>query len=123
MSLALPAAQLFVGIDWAAESHAVCVMDADGKIASEFTVTHSADGIALLVRRLAKLGEAMDTPVGIERPNGRLVDLLALNQSATVSALRSGSTSSGRCESMSMTTVPCRRRVRGVRRSRRLPPR
>jgi transposase len=76
LSLALPAAQFFVGIDWAAEIHAVCVMDAAGKIVSQFTVKHSADGIAMLVRRLAKLGEAMDLPVGIERPNGRLVDLL-----------------------------------------------
>ncbi len=76
MSLALPAAQLFVGIDWAAEVHAVCVMDAAGKIVSQLSIAHSADGIALLVRRLAKLGEPMDIPVGIERPNGRLVDLL-----------------------------------------------
>lgn len=76
MSLALPAAQFFVGIDWAAEVHAVCVMNADGRVVSQFTVKHSADGIALLIRRLTKLGEAMDIPVGIERPNGRLVDLL-----------------------------------------------
>ena len=79
MSLALPAAQFFVGIDWAAETHAVCVMNADGRIVSQFTIGHSADGITLLIRRLAKLGEpggAMDIPVGIERPNGRLVDLL-----------------------------------------------
>jgi transposase len=76
LSLALPAAQFFVGIDWAAETHAVCVMNADGKIVSQFTIAHSADGIALLIRRLAKLGDAMDIPVGIERPNGRLVDLL-----------------------------------------------
>jgi transposase len=76
LSLALPAAQFFVGIDWAAETHAVCVMNADGRIVSEFTIKHSADGIALLVRRLTKFGEPADIPVGIERPNGRLVDLL-----------------------------------------------
>ena len=76
---AVPAAQFFVGIDWAAEVHAVCVMNAAGTIASEFSIAHSADGIALLIRRLAKLsehGEPADIPVGIERPNGRLVDLL-----------------------------------------------
>jgi transposase len=76
LSLALPAAQFFVGIDWAAETHAVCVMTADGRVVAEFTIAHSAEGIGLLVRRLAKLGEAADIPVGIERPNGRLVDLL-----------------------------------------------
>ena len=76
MSLALPDALFFTGIDWAAETHAVCVTDAGGKIAAEFTIEHSADGIALLVRRLARYGEAGVMPVAIERPDGRLVDLL-----------------------------------------------
>jgi transposase len=76
VSFALPEALFFTGIDWAAETHAVCVMDARGKIAAEFTIEHSADGIALLVRRLARYGEPGVMPVAIERPNGRLVDLL-----------------------------------------------
>ena len=76
MSLELPAAQMFVGIDWAAEIHAVCVMDAAGQVMTEFTVQHSADGIAVLLGRLARLGDPADTPIGIERPSGRLVDLL-----------------------------------------------
>jgi len=73
---ALPEALFFTGIDWAAETHAVCVMDAGGKIVAEFTIEHSADGIATLARRLARYGEAGDVPVAIERPDGRLVDLL-----------------------------------------------
>jgi transposase len=76
VSFALPEALFFTGIDWAAETHAVCVTDAGGKITAEFTVEHSADGIALLVRRLARYGEAGVMPVAIERPDGRLVDLL-----------------------------------------------
>ena len=76
MSFALPDALFFTGIDWAAETHAVCVTDAGGKIAAGFTIEHSADGIALLVRRLARYGEAGVMPVAIERPDGRLVDLL-----------------------------------------------
>ena len=76
MSLALPEALFFTGIDWAAETHAVCVLDAGGKITAEFTIAHSADGIATLVRRLARYGDPGDMPVAIERPNGRLVDLL-----------------------------------------------
>jgi transposase len=76
LSLELPTALFYVGIDWAAETHAVCVMNAEGRIVSEFTIAHSADGIALLIRRLVRIGEAMDMPIGIERPNGRLVDLL-----------------------------------------------
>ena len=76
MSFALPEALFFTGIDWAAETHAVCVTGAGGKITAEFTIEHSADGIALLISRLARYGEAGVMPVAIERPNGRLVDLL-----------------------------------------------
>ncbi|HWG64099.1 MAG TPA: IS110 family transposase [Streptosporangiaceae bacterium] len=76
MSFALPEALFFTGIDWAAETHAVCVLDAGGKIASVFTIEHSADGIATLIRRLARYGDPGGLPVAIERPDGRLVDLL-----------------------------------------------
>jgi len=76
LSFALPEALFFTGIDWAAETHAVCVMSAAGKIAAEFTIEHSADGIATLTRRLAKYGDPGEVPVAIERPDGRLVDLL-----------------------------------------------
>jgi transposase len=76
LSLALPDALFFTGIDWAAETHAVCVMDAAGKISAGFVIEHSADGIATLIRRLARYGEAAGMPVAIERPDGRLVDLL-----------------------------------------------
>jgi transposase len=74
--LPLPPAQFFVGLDWAAEAHAVCVINTEGKPLAQFTVAHSTDGIALLLRRLAKFGDPIDVPVGIERPDGRLVDLL-----------------------------------------------
>ena len=76
MSLALPEALFFTGIDWAAETHAVCVMDAAGKTVAEFTIGHSADGTAALIRRLSRYGDPGDVPVAIERPDGRLVDLL-----------------------------------------------
>jgi transposase len=73
---ALREAKFFTGIDWAAENHAVCVMNAAGKIAAQFTIAHTADGIALLIRRLARFGDPAGMQVAIERPNGRLVDLL-----------------------------------------------
>ena len=76
MSFALPDALFFTGIDWAAETHAVCVLDAAGTAVAQFTIEHSADGIALLLRRLARYGAASAMPVAIERPDGRLVDLL-----------------------------------------------
>ena len=76
MSFALPDALFFTGIDWAAETHAICVMEAGGKIAAQFTIDHSADGIAAVIRRLARYGDPGGLPVAIERPDGRLVDLL-----------------------------------------------
>jgi transposase len=75
--LSLPEAAFFTGIDWAAETHAVCVLDAGGKIKAQFTITHSADGFADLLRRLGRLtADRADVPVAIERPDGRLVDAL-----------------------------------------------
>jgi transposase len=76
MSVALPEALFFTGIDWASAEHAVCVLDVAGKITARFTIKHSAEGIASLVRRLARYGDPADLPVAIERPSGRLVDLL-----------------------------------------------
>ena len=76
MSLELSEATFFTGIGWAAEAHAACVMDAAGKIVARFTIAHSADGIALLIRRLASYGDPALVQVAIERPDGRLADLL-----------------------------------------------
>jgi transposase len=76
LTSALPDAQVFTGIDWAAATHAVCVMNAAGTVLAQFTIEHSADGIAALIRRLARFGDPADLPVAIERPDGRLVDLL-----------------------------------------------
>ncbi len=66
----------FVGIDWASEEHAVHVMDAHGRKVKAFMIKHSRDGFEQLVTGLAKLGEAASMPVAIERPDGRLVDVL-----------------------------------------------
>ena len=73
----LPESEFYVGIDWAAETHAVCVLEATGKINTDFTIAHTADGFADLLRRLGRLtDDRADTPVAIERPDGRLVDAL-----------------------------------------------
>ena len=74
--MSLPPAQFFVGLDWAAETHAVCLINTEGRTLAQFTVEHSAAGIARLIARLARFGEPIDVQVGIERPDGRLVDLL-----------------------------------------------
>jgi transposase len=76
LSLNVEGASFFVGIDWAAETHAVCVQDEAGRKIAAFTIAHTADGLAGLTRRLAHIGEPASMPVGIERPDGRLVDVL-----------------------------------------------
>lgn len=69
-------ASMFVGVDWAKDDHAVCVVDASGRRVASFTVAHSRDGFEELARRLAAVGPVGKVPVGIERPDGRLVDAL-----------------------------------------------
>lgn len=61
------------GVDWASEDHAVAVVDADGEQLDRFTVTHSVKGLRGMVRRLTRAGV---TRVGIERPDGPVVDAL-----------------------------------------------
>jgi len=76
LSLPVGDAACFVGIDWAAASHSVCVLGPDGERRAAFTVEHSAAGLAELSRRLGRLGAAESVPVAVERPDGRLVDAL-----------------------------------------------
>jgi transposase len=64
------------GIDWGSQEHAVCVLNADGGVLTQFTVSHTAAGLAELVRRLARCGPPERLRVGIERPSGLLVDTL-----------------------------------------------
>ncbi|WP_405974451.1 IS110 family transposase [Streptomyces sp. NBC_00988] len=74
--MALPESEHYVGIDWGSAEHAVCVLDGADKARSEFNVSHTAIGFETLIRRLARFGDAENVPVAIERPDGRLVDLL-----------------------------------------------
>ncbi len=76
MSLLAVGALFFVGIDWAAANHAVCVLDDAGRRVGVFSVEHSAAGFSSLVRRLDRLAVAEHIAVAIERPDGRLVDTL-----------------------------------------------
>jgi transposase len=76
MTVSLVGAQFFVGIDWAARTHAVCVLDPAGRRMASFPVAHTAAGFTALIRRLAGLGDPAQVPVAIERPDGRLVDAL-----------------------------------------------
>jgi transposase len=75
-TVSLDDAHFFVGIDWAATEHAVCVLDRTGRKVAAFTITHTAAGFTGLAARLGKLADTGHVPVAIERPDGRLVDAL-----------------------------------------------
>ncbi len=65
---------VFVGLDWAVHTHAVCIIDAAGSALDRFEVTHDRDGLAELMRRLARHGQRLR--IAIERPSGLIVDAL-----------------------------------------------
>lgn len=66
----------WVGIDWASDQHAVCVLDRRGQIVLAFSIAHTAEGLADLIRRLRRYGVPAELPIAIERPSGMLVDTL-----------------------------------------------
>ena len=63
----------FAGLDWASQTHAVCVIDERGTVALQFEIEHNAAGLAELCRRLHSVGTTM---IAIERPSGLIVDAL-----------------------------------------------
>jgi transposase len=66
--------EVFAGLDWAVHTHAVCLIDAAGAVRERFEVTHDRDGLAELMRRLARYGTRVR--IAIERPSGLIVDAL-----------------------------------------------
>lgn len=66
----------FLGNDWAAAEHAVCLLGQAGRKVAAFTVDHTADGFARPGTRLRKVGHVERMPVAIERSDGRLVAAL-----------------------------------------------
>jgi transposase len=68
-----PTGAVFAGVDWASAEHAVCVVDAAGTVLWRHTVSHSRAGLSRLTGRL---GELQVARVGIERPDGPVVEAL-----------------------------------------------
>ena len=68
---AVPPGGVTCGIDWANDDHAVCVVNMAGQVVQRFTVEHTGEGLAELVRRLRKAGVG---EVAIERPDGKVVE-------------------------------------------------
>jgi transposase len=68
----------FAGIDWASETHQVCVLDAAGHILGEKAFAHGGAGLAELCQWLLDLtgGEPAAIAVSIEVPHGPVVETL-----------------------------------------------
>ncbi len=67
---------VFVGIDWATESHTVCVLDRDRKVLAELDVLHDGAALAALADRLGKLAPVERIAVAIEIPRGPIVETM-----------------------------------------------
>lgn len=65
--------ELWCGVDWAARAHAVCVVEETGRVRARFEVPNTGKTFAGLIKRLRKLKV---TGVGIERPDGPLVEAM-----------------------------------------------
>lgn len=63
----------FAGVDWASQEHAVCVVDANGRIAEGGRYRHDERGLRALCDRLVELGVLL---VAVERPDGLLIERL-----------------------------------------------
>jgi transposase len=66
----------FVGIDWASQAHAICVIDDTARIHWQGTVAHTAEGLPELLGRLRRFRHRGALRVALERPSGLLVDTL-----------------------------------------------
>ena len=79
--------QILVGIDWATETHQICVIDANRQILEQKKIEHSGSGMAQVVELLMKLsGNRPDqVAIAIETPRGAVVETLVGRQFAVYS--------------------------------------
>ena len=70
-------AEWFVGIDWAADAHEVCVVDRAGRIVERDEVQHTAAALQMFMDALRQRaqGDPARIAIGIEVPRGALVEL------------------------------------------------
>ncbi len=68
----------FVGLDWAAEEHRVCLFNVEGKCVAERNITHGGAGLAELCSWLIDKtrAAAAEIAVAIETPRGPVVEAL-----------------------------------------------
>ncbi|MFD4577989.1 IS110 family transposase [Streptomyces sp. NPDC058425] len=67
---------VFIGWDWATETHDVTVMDESGKRIDRWELAHTEEGFTKTLARLRKHGDPADLPVAIETTRGLAVDRL-----------------------------------------------
>ncbi|MFE5582890.1 IS110 family transposase [Kitasatospora sp. NPDC056531] len=67
---------MFIGWDWATETHDVTVMDNSGTRVDRWELAHTEQGIDATLKRLRKHGSPADLPVAIETTRGLVVDRL-----------------------------------------------
>jgi transposase len=67
---------LFVGWDWASETHDITVIDDTGEVVDRWALRHDAADLAAALDRLAGHGDREDLPVAIETTSGLVVDRL-----------------------------------------------
>jgi transposase len=70
-------AEWFVGIDWATDTHEVCVLDRAGRIVDRRAVPHTAPALQAWIDTLLERagGDPSRVAIGIEVPRGALVEL------------------------------------------------
>ena len=66
----------YVGVDWATQTHRVCLMDANGEILRQQSIEHSGGAANTWLQSLEELapGNPQGVAVAIEVPRGPLVE-------------------------------------------------
>ena len=67
---------MFVGWDWASETHDITVLDNGGDVVDRWSLRHDGGGIDAALERLATHGQPDELPVAIETTSGLVVDRL-----------------------------------------------
>ncbi|MFG2846455.1 IS110 family transposase, partial [Kitasatospora sp. NPDC048296] len=67
---------MFIGWDWATETHDVTVMDNSGTRVDRWELAHTEQGIEATLARLRRHGDPAELPVAIETTRGLVVDRL-----------------------------------------------
>ena len=69
---------VYLGSDWGSRTHAVCVIDAQGKRLFEGEVAHRGEAILAFLEQLSRLcdGDLSRVVAGMEAPHGVMVEVL-----------------------------------------------